>query len=109
MTAEQKARWESIKSDFVRVKLMGGKADDPVTRVVSTIGGIGQQVDGIRKALEQAVGDSQRRADAQAMRPNPTANILRTSLGKIETTLDALRKSLEVAAKAAGEKPGGEG
>jgi hypothetical protein len=101
-TAEQKARWEAIKSDFVRVKMMGGKSDDPVTRVVGSIGGMGQQVDGIRKAVEQAVSDNQRRSDALAMRPNPTANILRTSLGKIEVTLEALRKAFEEAAKGRG-------
>jgi hypothetical protein len=83
---------------------MGGKSDDPVTRVVGSIGGMGQQVDGIRKAVEQAVSDNQRRSDALAMRPNPTANILRTSLGKIEVTLEALRKALRGGREGAGKR-----
>ncbi len=48
---EQLERWKEIKKGFVRVKMMGGKDDDPVARVTGALGGIGEQLDSVQKSL----------------------------------------------------------
>ncbi len=50
---EQKARWEAIKKDYARQKLMGGQDDDPVARVVGTLAGMGDQIEQIGAALQR--------------------------------------------------------
>lgn len=55
MSDEQKARWEAIKRDFRRLKVAGGSDDDPVTRVTSTLGNLGEQLEGIQDQLKAAV------------------------------------------------------
>ncbi len=47
----QKQRWEEIKKGFVRVKMMGGKEDDPVARVTGTLAGLGEQLASMEKSL----------------------------------------------------------
>ena len=49
---EQRARWEAIKKDYGRQKLMGGSDDDPVARVVGTLAGMGDQIEQIGSALQ---------------------------------------------------------
>jgi hypothetical protein len=51
MTAEQTARWEEIKREYVRHKRMGGSADDPVARLAGTISGVGADLQAIREVL----------------------------------------------------------
>jgi hypothetical protein len=51
LSAERAARWEEIKKGFVRVKLTGGKQDDPVARVTGSIAGVAEQLDGVQKGL----------------------------------------------------------
>ena len=48
---EQKARWEEIKAGFARAQLMGGKEDDPVTRVTGTLLALGKEMGGAREAM----------------------------------------------------------
>ncbi len=55
LSEEEDTRWTSIKKDFKRLKLSGGKDDDPVTRVTSTLSGLGEHLDGIRTQLASAV------------------------------------------------------
>jgi hypothetical protein len=50
-TPDQKARWDAIKKDYARQKLMGGQDDDPVARVVGTLAGMGDQIEQIGTAL----------------------------------------------------------
>ena len=64
-TPEQKARWEEIRKGYVRVKLMGGKDDDPVTRVTGTLSGLGKELDGIRQALGSAAAEAKKRAEVE--------------------------------------------
>ncbi|HEY0191188.1 MAG TPA: DNA repair ATPase [Kofleriaceae bacterium] len=45
------ARWAEIKAEYVRQRRMGGAADDPVTRLVGTLSGLGSELTGIRDAL----------------------------------------------------------
>jgi hypothetical protein len=51
LTPEQTARWTEIKTEFVRQRRMGGGADDPVTRLVGTLSGLGVELGAIRGAL----------------------------------------------------------
>lgn len=51
MTSAQQARWAAIKTEFVRQHRMGGGADDPVTRLVGTLSGLGTELGEIQKTL----------------------------------------------------------
>jgi MoxR-like ATPase len=48
------ARWAEIKAEYVRQRRMGGAADDPVTRLVGTLSGLGKELDGIADTLRLA-------------------------------------------------------
>ena len=54
LTEEQAARWAALKKGFQRVQSVGGGDDDPVTRVVGQLSGVGVQLEGIRDALSAA-------------------------------------------------------
>ena len=44
MTPAQAKRWDDIKLEYVRQRRMGGAADDPVSRLVGTISGLGSDL-----------------------------------------------------------------
>jgi hypothetical protein len=54
LTPEQARRWAEIKAEYVRQRRMGGAADDPVTRVVGTLSGLGAELGAIRDAVGSA-------------------------------------------------------
>ena len=54
LTPEQAARWATIKAEYVRQRRMGGGADDPVTRLVGTLSGLGSDLTSIRDAVANA-------------------------------------------------------
>jgi hypothetical protein len=89
LTPEQGARWEAIKAEYARQKRMGGKEDDPVTRLTGSLGGLGEDLEGIRKALEAAVMAAERRALAPRA---DTTTPIRIGLTKIEAALKELAK-----------------
>ncbi len=66
LSEEGARRWEEIKKGFVRVKMMGGKDDDPVARVTGALGTLGSQLDGIGKTLNQAVAQQRTPAEMVA-------------------------------------------
>ncbi len=78
-TPEQKARWEEIKKGFVRVKMMGGQADDPVARVTGTLAGLGEQLASMEKSLS-----------SMAAKSSEPATLIAAELGKLHAALDAL-------------------
>ncbi len=51
---EASDRWDAIKKEFRRQKMMGGGDDDPVSRVTGVLGGLDAQLEGIREALAAA-------------------------------------------------------
>jgi ATPase involved in DNA repair/ATPase family associated with various cellular activities (AAA) len=51
LTPAQAARWADIKAEHVRQRRMGGGADDPVTRLVGTLSGLGAELGAIHGAL----------------------------------------------------------
>jgi DNA-binding FrmR family transcriptional regulator len=66
MTDEQKARWEQVKRDFNRVKLMGGATDDPISRVTGQLGGLTDKLEGIQLAMRENTTVSERLAGIEA-------------------------------------------
>jgi|GEM_PF-5768820 len=51
LSEAQAARWAEIKEEYVRVRRMGGSADDPVARVTGTLTGLSQELERINKTL----------------------------------------------------------
>ena len=51
LSDEERARWDQIKSDYQRNKLMGGGDDDPVTRISGVLSGLDRQLEDIAGAL----------------------------------------------------------
>jgi len=45
LTEEQTTRWDAIKSDFAKQKLLGGGDNDPVTRVVAQLTSINDTIE----------------------------------------------------------------
>jgi hypothetical protein len=54
LTPEQTERWDQIKADFGRRKMMGGADDDPITRVTGTLAGLVQGIGGIQQSIADA-------------------------------------------------------
>jgi hypothetical protein len=66
LTDEEKARWEQIKKDFNRVKLMGGGDDDPISRVTGQLSGLTDKLDGIQMAMRENTTVSERLAGIES-------------------------------------------
>lgn len=64
LSEAQSKRWHDIKEGYQRVQRMGGKEDDPVSRMTGSISGLDVQLGGIREALGLAI--EQFRKDARA-------------------------------------------
>ncbi|NUP06894.1 MAG: AAA family ATPase [Polyangiaceae bacterium] len=79
MSAEQAERWKEIKKGYVRVKMMGGKDDDPVARVTGALGGIGEQLDSVQKSLA-----------AMASHAQEPARLIASELDKLHGALEVL-------------------
>ena len=84
MSAEEKTRWEGIKAEFARRKMMGGAEDDPVSRMTGAMGGLIQGVQGIQTTIADA---------AVASRPAPAADPSAWT-GPLLAKLDAIASSL---------------
>jgi hypothetical protein len=82
MTPAQQARWSEIKTEFVRQRRMGGGDDDPVTRLVGTLSGLGAELGAIKSAL--TIAAKQASADAATRDPEEW----------LAPRLDALTESL---------------
>lgn len=124
----QQARWSSIKEDFVRIKRMGGKGDDPVARVTGTLGGLDAQLGGIRQALGEAVilarqeaartvaearrqreaatEQAKRQAADSGGRPSPLGPELTSLLTRLEQAIGALARPQLTVDVRAPETPG---
>ncbi|HEX3761581.1 MAG TPA: hypothetical protein VHW23_22945 [Kofleriaceae bacterium] len=135
LTPEQARRWAEIKTEYVRQRRMGGAADDPVTRVVGTLSGLGAELGAIRdavgsaapgavladelRALREAVAGAAPTADLadelRALREAILRSVMRTSAEAaahdperwLGPRLDALTDSLRAAASAHPPQAGG--
>jgi hypothetical protein len=83
LTPEMATRWKEMKTEFVRQRRMGGGDDDPVTRLVGTLGGLGAELasirDGIKEALGNGHGVSQLAPELRALRDVVAAAAMRAS------------------------------
>jgi hypothetical protein len=66
ITPEQQTRWEQIKEGYRRTSRQGKGGDDPVARLTSTLGGLEEQLQAIRKAIGEATLQSTSSSSTQA-------------------------------------------
>ncbi len=55
LTQTQAERWNEIKKSYGRLQMMGGKEDDPVTRLLSPLGALVQEVRDVRSSIDDPV------------------------------------------------------
>ncbi len=95
MTPERGERWESIKREFVRRRMMGGSEDDPITRVAGPLSSLVQKLEDVhatlhgertagelgelRKVLERAIEELAKRPAAPAPRATPAPTVFMKS------------------------------
>lgn len=94
LTPEQARRWAEIKAEYVRQRRMGGGDDDPVTRLVGTLGGLGAELGSIREALATD-GTGELRGEVERLRTTLTEIAERQSIE------DSLRSEKHLADAAA--------
>ena len=107
ITPEQKARWDEIKREMVRLRTMGGGTDDPVTRVTGSLTMLGRELESIRTAIGDAVssgGNDVERNRAMAEQVDKLVGALAgASKGDVSVTVsppkafdDVLRRQTEL-------------
>jgi molybdenum-dependent DNA-binding transcriptional regulator ModE len=52
MSAEEEERWEEVKREFKRRRMMGGGDEDPVSRVAGPLATLVQRIEDIRDVLQ---------------------------------------------------------
>jgi len=114
LTPEQAQRWAEIKAEYVRRRRMGGAADDPVTRLVGTLSGLGAELGAIRDAVGAAAPTAELADELRALREAMLRAVMRTSAEAashhperwLGPRLDALADSLRASAACRGGPPG---
>ncbi len=104
MTPAQSARWNEMKAEFVRQRRMGGGDDDPVTRLVGTLSGLGAELGAIRGALGTVGGTAELGKEVRELRGAVTLAAKQASADAatrdteewLGPKLDALAESLRV-------------
>jgi hypothetical protein len=99
---EQAQRWADIKAEHVRQRRMGGADDDPVTRLVGTLSGLGAELGAIRGALGTANPTAELTDELRALREAMLRAVMRTSADAAQRDpaawlgprLDAIAESL---------------
>ncbi|MGY4967879.1 DNA repair ATPase [Streptomyces nigrescens] len=66
LTPEQAARWDELKSLYVRAQKLGGAEDDPAARAVAALGLLADRIAAVETAITHA-------ADPRHLVANPTA------------------------------------
>jgi len=107
VSEEQNARWTAIKSEFGRQRRMGGKEDDPITRVTGTLSGLGEEIERVRGAILQASERSEataaRSAEHAAQGAEGVAARIAPELTRLGEALQRVaRPQLEVAVQVPG-------
>ena len=88
LTPVEKDRWAAIKSEYVRRNQLGGKEDDPATRVTAQLSLVGRELGQIREALLQS-------AEAFGEREVATHDdLMATTLGQLGKAIVALQSTL---------------
>jgi hypothetical protein len=66
MSAEQQQRWEHIKTELARQRMLGGADDDPAVRVAGVLTALRDQLEGIRSGINDASERAERTASERA-------------------------------------------
>ncbi|MEC9441432.1 MAG: DNA repair ATPase [Myxococcota bacterium] len=77
LTAEEKERWESIKKEYRRRKMMGGGDNDPVSRVAGPISSLVQRVEELQGVFQ---GNSQLNTPLEGIR-----DAITTAVAQLQT------------------------
>jgi hypothetical protein len=88
-TPEQAERWASILKEYQRRQSMGGREDDPATRIAGQIAGLTQQL----AEMHGALADPGMRNEVQALRTAIDSKTI--DLGPLGSEVAALRASME--------------
>jgi hypothetical protein len=96
---DEAKRWAQIKRDFRRIRVAGGADDDPVVRMTSTIGSLGEHLDGIQARLAEAV--------ARSAEPKDERNDawLAEHLAKLDGAIEKLATPSQVRVEVQNEPP----
>jgi MoxR-like ATPase len=89
LTDAQRTRWDAIKKEFTRQKRLGGRDDDPIARVTSTLTTVGEELERLRTELVKAA-TSAREGDGAIVK-------------RIAPQLDALGKAMAAMSKSSVE------
>ena len=111
LDATRTQRWSDIKTEFVRQRRMGGGADDPVTRLVGTLSGLGVELGTIREALGNS-SPTELTGEVRQLREAILRAVMKTSAEAasrdlepwLRPRLDTLAESLRAAGR---DKPTG--
>ncbi len=104
LDATKAQRWADIKTEYVRQRRMGGGADDPVTRLVGTLSGLGVELSTIREALGHT-SPTELTGEVRLLREAILRAVMKTSQEAAERDLepwlrprlDTLAESLRIA------------
>ncbi len=88
-TPEQLERWNSIRKEYQRRQSMGGREDDPATRIAGQIAGLTQQL----AEMHGALSDPGMRNEVQALRAAIDGKTI--DLGPLNLEVAAMRASME--------------
>lgn len=100
LTVEQRDRWEEIKREFKRRKMLGGAEDDPVTRVVGPLTGLVERLDDVHVSLQRGAdvatglkGIQQTLADAASAASSKQAEENANAMAKLADVLSQMNQS----------------
>jgi hypothetical protein len=107
LNAEQAERWEGIRKEFARRKMMGSADDDPVARVTGVLGALEQRLEGIQGAVLE--GSTSGALDVLAHRLTAIQDVLREgATGDLGTELHEVVKQLTMVREAILDPVGGD-
>ncbi|HQK17912.1 MAG TPA: DNA repair ATPase, partial [Polyangiaceae bacterium] len=93
----ERERWNAIKLEYQRVKRMGGREDDPVSRVTGTISGLDERLASIRETILEAAREAKKASKSNAFDASGGAILpLLSSLEKGFRELSQPKVSLQV-------------
>lgn len=81
MTDVQRARWERIKHEFKKQKMLGGAEEDPVVRITAQLSTLGERLEGIQGAMSNG---------EHMLRLGAGLEGIREAMGKSESQSQAL-------------------
>ncbi|HZX33222.1 MAG TPA: DNA repair ATPase [Rhodocyclaceae bacterium] len=92
-TADEAARWQAIKEEFVRQRKLGGEDADAGSRIAATLLDVARAVDGLKQ--DDALGDRLARIDESLRALQPTVQVEPADLSQFAEVLAGMNKSYE--------------